>query len=184
MNFAEKQPMSIPLAAIRLRALVLAMGESVQPAWWKTEFLNEAGFRFLERLYPRTSFQAAVHSAGKVACYVHDRAVGRVGVYHLFRLPYVIEAEMSRVSPDNDKAFVSQFRASLSRLDRLMVLIDSLCDGVTGESAVSGAQRLGTDKDLTNLTSLQNTAAVYRRAFAQNRPGFPYFTEEQIGGGR
>ena len=63
----EKQKPPLPLLVFRLRALVLALGESTAPAWWKTEFMNETGLRFLERLYPRTSFQAAVHAAGKAA---------------------------------------------------------------------------------------------------------------------
>jgi len=64
----------------RLRAVVLALGESAQPPWWRTAFLNETGLRFLERLYPRTAFHAAVHAAGHAACDVHDQAIGRRGV--------------------------------------------------------------------------------------------------------
>jgi len=79
---------------IRLRAVVLALGESVQPPWWRTGFLNETGLRFLERLYPRSAFRAAVHAAGKAACEIHDQAIGRRGVFHLFRLPEALEAEV------------------------------------------------------------------------------------------
>ncbi|MCX7634437.1 MAG: BrxE family protein, partial [Syntrophales bacterium] len=63
----ETQKPTLPLLILRLRAVVLALGESASPAWWKTEFMNETGLRFLERLYPRTTFQAAVHAAGKAA---------------------------------------------------------------------------------------------------------------------
>jgi hypothetical protein len=71
MNIDGKD-IPLGLLALRLRALVLALGESTTPAWWKTEFMNETGLRFLERLYPRTSFQAAVHAAGKAASDAHD----------------------------------------------------------------------------------------------------------------
>ncbi len=61
----ENQALPLPFLALRLRAVVLALGESASPAWWKTEFLNETGLRFLDRLYPRTSVHAAVHAAAK-----------------------------------------------------------------------------------------------------------------------
>lgn len=61
----ERQTLPLSVRALRLRALVLALGECSRPPWWKTEFMNETGLRFLERLYPRTSFQAAIHAAGK-----------------------------------------------------------------------------------------------------------------------
>lgn len=54
----EKQKPSFPRLILRLRAVVLALGESAAPAWWKTEFMNETGPRFLERLYPRTTLSA------------------------------------------------------------------------------------------------------------------------------
>ena len=112
----EMQNPPLPLLVFRLRALVLALGESTAPAWWKTELMNETGLRFLERLYPRTSFQAAVHAAGKAASDAHDRAVGRVGVYHLFRLPESLETEINRMLPDSDEGFVSTHIPQFSKL--------------------------------------------------------------------
>ncbi|MDH7504026.1 MAG: BrxE family protein [Verrucomicrobiota bacterium] len=63
----------LPLFILRLRAVVLALGESASPSWWKTEFMNETGLRFLERLYAWTTVNAAVHAAGTAACDAHDR---------------------------------------------------------------------------------------------------------------
>jgi len=99
MGIKQDTASQIPLHifGIRLRTLVLALGESSNPAWWKTEFMNETGLRFLERLYPRTPVRAAVHAAGRAACEIHDRAVGRVGVYHLFRLPEALESEATTI---------------------------------------------------------------------------------------
>lgn len=178
----QKQILPVPLHALRLRALVLALGESVRPAWWKTEFMNETGLRFLERLYPRTSFEAAVHAAGRAACDVHDRAVGRVGVYHLFRLPESLEAEINRIPPDSDVEFVSRFRASLGHPDKLMELLAALWSGDEGTDTAPGAKRIGTDRDLMTADGFEKTAAVYRHAFTQGKPGFPYFAAEQDGG--
>ena len=172
----------LPSLAIRLRAATLALGECARPAWWKTQFMNEAGLRFLERLYPRTSFHAAVHAAGRAACDVHDRAVGRIGVYHLFRLPESLEAEMTRVPRDFDEEFISRFRAGLGSSEKLMELLASFSEGPLEKDATPGARRIGVDKDLMSTAGLKRLAAAYHHAFAQGRPAFPYFTAGDRGG--
>lgn len=177
----EKQKPPLPLIVFRLRALVLAIGESTAPAWWKTEFMNETGLRFLDRLYPRTSFQSAVHAAGKAASDAHDRAVGRVGVYHLFRLPESLETEIARIPPNSDEGFFSALRAALGQPDKLIDLLIPLCGGA-GAEADPGAKRIGTDKDLMTTAGFERAASVYHHAFAQGKPGFPYFTVELAGG--
>ena len=173
-----------PLFAIRLRALVLALGESSNPAWWKTEFINETGLRFLERLYPRTPVRAAVHAAGRAACEAHDRAVGRVGVYHLFRLPEALEAEIHAVSSFGDEDFFSRFRSCLGRQKNLLEMLTPLCSGEKSTSTAAGPKRIGAESDATTIDALGEAAAVYRNAFKQGKPTFPYFAAEQnrIGG--
>jgi len=171
-----------PLLVFRLRALVLALGESTDPAWWKTGFMNETGLRFLERLYPRTSFQAAVHAAGKAACGVHDRAVGRVRVYHLFRLPESLETELHRMFPDPADDFLRRLRSALGRPEELMKLLARMCGGERAEVS-PGAKKIGTEKDLMTPAGLSKTAAVYFTAFARKKPAFPYFTVESDGKG-
>jgi hypothetical protein len=167
------------LFVIRLRALVLALGESSKPAWWKTEFMNETGLRFLERLYPRTPIRAAVHAAGRAACEAHDQAVGRVGVYHLFRLPEVLEAEMHAVTSSDDEAFFSNFRSCLGRHESLLELIAPFCGGEKLRSVVSGPKRIDVELNETMLDGLSKAAAVYREAFKQGKPTFPYFVLER-----
>jgi hypothetical protein len=179
----EKPKPTLPLLVFRLRALVLALGESTAPAWWKTEFMNETGLRFLERLYPRTSLQAAVHAAGKAASDAHDRAVGRVGVYHLFRLPESLELEIHRMPPDSDHNFYSALRTALGRPDKLIELLAPLCGDAEGDTA-PGAKRIGTGKDLMTMAGFKKAAAVYHHAFAHKKPCFPYFTVEPVGGRR
>jgi len=178
----ERQILPLPVLAFRLRALVLALGECARPSWWKTEFMNETGLRFLERLYPRTSFRAAVHAAGKAACEAHDRAVGRIGVYHLFRLPESLEAEINRTSPNADDGFVAGIRSALGDSGRLLKLLASLCIGTEGMDSAPGAKRIGTDRDLITVDAFGKAASVYHRAFSQGKPGFPYFAVDQAGG--
>ena len=72
---------------VRLRILVLALGEAHMSGWWKTQFLSTTGLSYLNRLYPRSSFAAAVRSASRAAKAVHDSSIGVGNVFHLFRLP-------------------------------------------------------------------------------------------------
>jgi len=172
------------LLAIRLRALISALGESSNPVWWKTEFMNETGLRFLERLYPRTSVRAAVHAAGRVACEVHDKTVGRVGVYHLFRLPESLEVEMHKTAPSEDDDFFKRFRLCLSQQDNLLEMLAQHCED-TGLKAAAGPKRIGTASDATTIEGLVTATSVYRNAFKQGKQAFPYFAAEQNGiGGR
>jgi hypothetical protein len=179
---ASSKTDSIPILALRLRALVLALGESVDPAWWKTGFLNETGLRFLERLFPRTYFRAAIHSAGKAASDVHDQAVGRAGVYHLFRLPESLETEIYRTPPDSDADFSTNLRTVLGQKEKLMDMLSAICSDEEKET-VHGAKRIGTDNDLMNAESYRKTAAIYFHAFITGKPVFPYFASD-INGGR
>jgi len=169
------------LFACRLRVLVLALGESALPAWWKTEFMNETGLRFLERLYPRSSFRAAVHAAGKAACEVHDRAVGRVGVYHLFRLPESLEVDVYESQPSTDEGFIESLRSCLGQQDKLLDMLTPLCDGEELKNNAAGPRRIGTDSDAATVEALGRAAAVYHQAFNLGQPTFPYFAAEQNG---
>ena len=180
-NETQKPP--LPLLILRLRAVVLALGESTAPAWWKTEFMNETGLRFLERIYPRTSFQAAVHAAGKAASDAHDRAVGRIGVYHLFRLPESLETELHRMPPDPADDFHPTLRNALGQPEELMKLLAPMCRGERADAA-PGAKKIGTHRDIMTAAGIRKTAAVYHTAFGRNEPGFPYFIAETDGGHR
>jgi len=173
-----KKDHSLPDTVLRLRALTLALGECCRPPWWTTQFMSETGMRFLERLFPRTFFHAAIHSAGRAACYVHDSAVGRVAVYHLFRLPEALEAEAARVPPDFDNDFVARFRRGLGNADTLLGLLAELGEGRFGVDAAPGARRIGTDADSMTSAGLRRAAAIYHHAFGQGKPAFPYFTAE------
>lgn len=182
MNSPKATSLSpLPEFILRLRALILALGESARPPWWKTEFMNETGLRFLERLYPRNSFQSSVHAAGEAACDVHDRAVGRVGVYHLFRLPESLETEILRIPPGFDEEFVSQFRAGLGHPDMLMEMLVSMCGGTSRSDDAAGARRIGDEGDLMTAAGFKKAGAVYQNAFAKGKPAFPYFAAEQNG---
>lgn len=180
MTTENKEKAPLPLLVVRIRTLVLALGESADPPWWNTEFMNETGLRFLERLYPRTFFRAAVHSAGKAACEVHDQAVGRVGVYHLFRLPEVLEADIHTIPQAQDDSFFRQFRVVLDQKDHLMEMLNNLSGAENKKKFTPGPQRIGMDTDLMTRKAFYETASVYMDAFGKGKQSFPYFASEKV----
>ena len=182
MKSEHERILSLPIVALRLRALVLALGEGGGSCWWKTEFLNETGLRFLERLYPRTFFRAAIRAAGEAACDVHDRAAGRVGVYHLFRLPESFNVELNHMPLDADKEFVTAFRAALSDPNKMMEMLAPLSGKSSDAATVVGARRIGDEKDLMTYAAFEAVAGDYYRAFMQGYQVFPYFAAENEGG--
>ena len=59
-------------------------------------FLGPIGFRFLETIFPRTTRAAVLRSTSEAACIVHDRSLGCMGNYHLFRLPPALEDRLQQ----------------------------------------------------------------------------------------
>jgi hypothetical protein len=87
-KFVNEQPLQI----IKLRLLVGFLGEKRQFNWWDSGFLAPTGLRFLQTIFPRTAVEAALRSTSQAARALHDSRIGRVGVFHLFRLP--VEKEL------------------------------------------------------------------------------------------
>ncbi len=164
---------------LNLRAVVAAFGEISSPVWWNTSFMNAPGFRYLERLYPRSFFNAALHAAGRAACDVHDRGVGRIGAYHLFRLSEGLEEDVRVAAGAAQQAFIEEFRSSLGNVPALMDRLKILCDGRTLEGVLPGPRRIGDQKDLRREDAFREAAVVYFHAFKTGKPAFPYFAVAQ-----
>jgi hypothetical protein len=174
----KKEPLPIHTFAFRLRALVLALGEAGRPPFWKTEFFNETGFRFLERIYPRNFFKAAIYSAGKGACEIHDRAVGRVGIYHLFRLPEFLELDIYKIILNGYDEFLLHFRSNLGSFEKLMPMLKELYESSEDSRVTPGAKRIGSGTSLLTVDVWEKLADSYYRSFNQGKLGFPYFSED------
>jgi hypothetical protein len=155
---------------VDLRILVLALGEAPHAGWWKSQFLSSVGLRFLERLYPRTTFAAAVDSATRAACSVHDSAIGRGSVFHLFRLPRQIERTIETSLIDQSSEYALRFQPLLNNQVALLGVLEPLA-GQLPTGVPAGPVRI--DGDGEQLARAM--AALYLTAFRADKQVFPYF---------
>ena len=159
------------LSALRLRILVLALGEAATPPWWQTNLLSATGRRFCERLFPRSALAAAVHASGKAACAVHDKAIGTRGVFHLFRLPERIERDIREQligagsSADCIEGDLEDRGEMLKRLQEI---------GQGAEGAHVGPRKVAVADELDDPKTYARMAALYLSAFRSSERTFPY----------
>ena len=161
----------------KLRLLVLAAGELVKPPWWPTQFLTPTGQRFLERLYPRTALSAAINASTIAACRVHDGSIGKGRVFHLFRLPPSIEAEMRRrIFGGYSTDLSHEYKDAFGDPDKLLEKLVELSGGPAPKTA-QGPLRMGKAESLTRSDAPAKAAAVYLTAFRNKTTAFPFWEE-------
>jgi hypothetical protein len=167
---------SPPLKLLKLRLLVGFLGEKRQANWWDCAFLDATGRRFLATTFPRTAFFAALRSTAEAARLLHDKRIGRVGVFHLFRLPVdtedALEAHIADLPNEDALSWVSSRETALEELGRM---------DEAHVSAPQGPVQVGVEKKILAPSSISDLAAHYHSAFAGNFQCFPYFTGESRG---
>lgn len=157
------------LTLLDLRVLVLILGESHHSGWWKSQFLAPVGQSFLERIYPRSTFAAAVRSAGRAALVVHDANIGKGAVFHLFRFPRHLEREIDTALTERSDELSTRFGPLLTDKAALLAQLEA-CAGETLPSSAVGPVSLAQDsKELA-----PHMAAVYVQAFREGTQAFPY----------
>jgi hypothetical protein len=163
-------------AVLRARWLVGGLGESASPAWWRSQALTPAGGRMLERLFPRTAQAARLEAATRAASAEHDEHIGRLGAYHLFRLPSGDEAALRHfsTSPDGHGYF-----DDLSRLETVEQRLDALAGLARTEAPVvgPGAVLCGSMKNFREGRALARVCGTYSAAFRANSPTYPYLED-------
>ncbi len=158
---------------LNLRILVLTLGEAHHAAWWKSQFLSHTGLSFLEHVYPRSTFAAAVRSAGRAARAVHDANVGKGDVFHLFRLSRELERQIDATLVEQSQALQTQCHPLLMEREQLLEALKALADAALTGSSVGPTQLSANEMDL-----VPTMAAMYLRAFSNGTQVFPYFGEE------
>ncbi len=157
---------------LELRILVLTLGEIDHAGWWKSKFMSPIGLRFLERLYPRSTFAAAVRSAGRAAKLVHDAKVGKGEVFHLFRFSPEVERKFNVILADRSSDLRQQYQSLLADKTALLTTLEKLA-GQSEVPAAVGPLRLPAEENLSAAM-----AAAYLGAFRTDSQVFPYFEEK------
>ena len=167
-----------PEALGRLRLLVSVLGGASHANWWRTDFLTGAGLRFLKRLYPRTSCVAAVRATRVVATELHDSNIGRGGVYHLFRLPEPLEAQLDALARNG---FFDQVLGDLKPFLEAREALLAQFDDFSAEPSPTepGPQRIGSLGDLRSGDLVRRWAGTYQHAFREDYRVFPYVEAER-----
>jgi hypothetical protein len=156
---------------LQLRVLVAYLGEKDQFNWWDTNFLSKTGQKFLEVNFPRSSFSAGVHSVTEAAKQLHDSRIGRGRVYHLFRLPAVIEEKLHNLLLNSEPATLPSYLVSKEQaFVELRKMADSTLD------APEGPVQVGTGKNILSEFAIGEIAKHYYAAFDSGKQTFPYFT--------
>lgn len=175
----QKNKLELLAHIVSLRTIILALGEISDPPWWRTKYLSNVGFRFLERIYPKTYFQAALNSAGKAARDVHDQSVGKFAVYHLFRLPPGLDAELQQFQPKLSAEDLSELHETIGDRPLLLEKLKEISNNATHTDDLAGALKIGAEADCHNWNSYHTMAAIYHYAFTENKKAFPYFSDER-----
>jgi hypothetical protein len=157
-----------------LRLIIGFLGQAKQSGWWDCNFLDSTGIRFLETTFPRTARQAALRSTTDAACSVHDKALGRVGSYHLFRLPPALEDLVEHAYERvNWAESFNQIESRDSALKGLGAIADALI------KAPAGPVQVGVEKGILTTTAIRELAAHYHSAFQDQVRCYPYFAAEK-----
>jgi hypothetical protein len=157
-----------------LRLVVGYLGQHKLSGWWDCGFLDATGLRFLETVFPRTSRAAALRSTTEAACIVHDKALGRVGNYHLFRLPPALE---DRLENNIDEIDWTESGKQIESRESAMATLKRLADAVV--KAPSGPVQVGLARRIMTPTAIHEMAAHYHSAFQDGIRCFPYFAPEK-----
>src|SRR5258708_78931 len=149
------------------------------PPWWHCEATSAIGRRMLERLYPRTFLAASLETASRAACIEHDLRLGRLGTYHLFRLPTAYEMAIHDQLQLPTMRNLLQTTATLYKVEQILGALSNLV-GNENLSMARGPIRCGTTEELRNNRPFQRMCSAYLSAFQGNWTVYPYLEEVQL----
>jgi len=161
---------------IRARYLVGSLGEDAAAPWWNTSVTSPVGRRMLARMFPRTVLGASLETVSRAAAIVHDQQIGRLGAYHLFRLPVAEELAMAELLRTPSSEALLQAVADLTDRQARLAALAALTAGDAVTDAY-GPMHVGTVVGLRRAKTLQRLCAAYRGAFTAERTAFPFLLE-------
>ena len=163
---------SILASLINLRVLVGYLGEQDQFHWWSSAFFSSNSNAFLTPVFGKTSFLAQYHGVRETAARVHDEYIGVGRVYHLFRLPELVEQELHQLLHERD--IIEQTQGKLCDKESAL----SSLSNYNSESIEikEGPLKIGSIEELNNNINI--VAKRYCQAFENKLKVYPYFSAE------
>jgi hypothetical protein len=161
------------LDLISLRISVGYLGERAQFDWWPTEFFATTSEAFLSPVFNKTAFLARYNGITTAARRLHDERVGVGRVFHLFRLPAVVEQALHEELLA--EGVTETVLANTQSKDVALAFIESLADSSVSTS--EGPVQIGETSDLVGVDWIARAAAYYRDAFKENNQCFPYLKD-------
>jgi hypothetical protein len=162
------------VSLLELRVAVAFLGEKGNNGWWQTQFLQPTGQRFLEFIYPRTVFAAAVNAAAEAAKSFHDQRIGKGRVFHLFRFPFSVELHVHQQLL-SDTARVAGIVKSASTARALLERY-AKSSNKTG-SSLAGPLCVGDVSLIFSGRAASKLSEVYRHSIGSATPALPYLTD-------
>ncbi len=142
--------------------------------------MSNVGLSFLQRIYPRTNFQVALNSAGKAARDIHDQSVGKVGVFHLFRLPPGLEVDIHSYQTGENCFDTSELITILEDQSKLFQALSNISKSDTSNDILSGAVNIGVEAECYMVDTYKKMAAIYFQAFKNGKQTYPYMSTERV----
>ncbi len=157
----------VPIA--RLRLVVGYLGEKDQFNWWASSFISSVSANFLSPVFSKTMYLAQYHGVTEAARRVHDEHIGIGRVFHLFRLPEVLEQSMFGMLQNDTLEDV--LRNECSHPDHAMEALKSIAGRIPALD--EGPIQIGDIKDMGS-TKWLSMAGTYVAAFTAGAKTYPY----------
>ena len=162
------------LLLLKIRLIVLTLGQNDSAKWWTSSFLTPAGERFLASPFPRSSFWAAFHATSLAAARHHDERIGTGGTVHLFRLGQELEIQL------RDKILRGGWRPDFDPSASREILFDHLKEIAQppDKTPTAGPTRVSDRNRFASSKTLVQVAGIYRAAFEQEIQVLPYGSDK------
>jgi hypothetical protein len=167
-----------PESVVAARYLVGSLGEDAATPWWNTTATSAVARRMLARMFPRTVLNASLETVSRAAAIVHDQQIGRLGAYHLFRLPVAEEVALAEYLRAGASDAVLQRLADLPDRPARIAALAALANGEHVDDAY-GPMHYGTTMGLRRGKTVQRLCAAYLGAFTAERTAYPFLLEAE-----
>lgn len=160
---------------ISIRLLVGYLGERGQENWWPSEFLSPQSEAFLVPIFQKSAGLAQLNGVIEAARRVHDERIGVGRVFHIFRLPQMIEQRCFEFVQHSN--WLTEVAELVGSHETALAALRKIADPCS--STEEGPIRMGNRNDLNQSKWISTAAGLYQSAFEKGIESFPYFTDEE-----